>query len=167
MAVTFPMPPERLLAQLEKQLAQHREREAFHAEQESAHHEQRERHAQEAAKIAQTMDALRSSLTAALGLVAPAVAAEARDQDMDTGHVRILTRLVNRVIEGKSSAERFGAAAVTEEVNRRFSNILRRPATARQVALVLRRQARRGLIHEVRRGKPHHEALYVRERPER
>ena len=157
------MHPERLLAELDKQLAQHREREAFHSKQEVAHREQRERHAQEAARIAQTADALRASLTMALGLVAPALAAEARDEDMDTGHVRILTRLVNRVIEGKPGSERFGAAAVTEEVNRRFPNILRQPATQRQVALALRRQASRGLIHQVRRGKPHHEALYVRE----
>ena len=161
--MTVSMPPERLLAQLEKQLAQHREREAFHAKQEGAHREQRERHAQEAAKIAQTAEALRASLTTALGLVAPALAAEARDQDMDTGHVRILSRLVKRVIEGKASTERFGATAVTEEVNRRFAGILRRPATHRQVALTLRRQARSGLIQQVRRGKPHYEALYVRE----
>lgn len=161
--MTVSLPPERLLAQLEKQLAQHREREAFHAKQESAHREQRERHAQEAAKIAQTAEALRASLTTALGLVAPALAAEARDQDMDTGHERILSRLVKRVIEGKAGTERFGATAVTEEVNRRFANILRQPATHRQVALTLRRQARSGLIQQVRRGKPHHEALYVRE----
>ena len=101
--MTFLMPPERLLAQLEKQLAQHREREAFHAKQESAHREQRELHAQEAARIAETAEALRTSLTAAQGLVAPAFAAEARDQEMDTGHVRMLSRLVKRVIEGKAA----------------------------------------------------------------
>ena len=163
--MTAGMPPERLLAELDKQLAQHREREAFHAEQESTHREQRERHAQEAARIAQTAESLRASLTTALGLVSPALAVEARDKDMDTGHERILSRLVNRVIEGKSGDERIGAAAVTAEVNRRFIDILRRPATQRQVALVLRRQARRGRIHQVRRGKPHYEALYVRDRP--
>lgn len=156
---------EKLLAQLEKQLAQHREREAFHTGQESAHREKRELHAREAARIAQTVDSLRTSLTDALGLVAPSLAAESGDQDMDSGHVRILTRLVNRVIEGKAGSERFGAAALAEEVNRRFANILLQPATQRQVALVLRRQARRGRIHQVRRGRPHHEALYVRERP--
>ena len=161
--MTHPMPPERLLAELDRQLARHQEREAFHAKQESAHREQREQHAQEAARIAQTAEALRASLTTALGLVSPALAAEVRDQDMDTGHVRILSRLVKRVIEGKALTERFGAAAVTEEVNRRFPNILRQPATHRQVALALRRQARSGLIQQVRRGKPHHEALYVRE----
>jgi len=162
--MTAGMPPERLLAELDRQLAQHRERAAFHAEQESAHREQRERHEQEAAKIAQTAESLRASLTTALGLVSPALAAEARDKDMDTGLTRILSRLVGRVIEGKAGHERFGAAVVTQEVNRRFAEILRRPATQRQVALTLRRHARRGRIHQVRRGKPHHEALYVRER---
>lgn len=162
--MTAGMPPERLLAELDRQLAQHREREAFHAEQESSHREQRERHAQEAARIAQTAESLRASLTTALGLVSPALAAEARDKDLDTGHTRILSRLVKRVIEGKAGHERFGAAATTAEVNRRFADILRRPATQRQVALVLRRQASRGRIHQVRLGKPHHEALYVRER---
>ena len=163
--MTVGMPPERLLAELDKQLARHRERAAFHAEQENAHREQRERHEQEAAKIAQTADSLRASLTTALGLVAPSMAVEARDQDMDTGLTRILSRLVSRVIEGKAGTERFGAAEVTREVNRRFADILRRPATQRQVALTLRRHASRGRIHQVRLGKPHHEALYVRERP--
>lgn len=161
MAVT--MSPERLLAELEKQLAHHRQREAFHAEQEGAHRERRERHAEEAARIAQTAETLRASLTTALGIVAPTLAEQTRDQDMDTGHLRILTRLVNRVIEGKPGDERFGAVAVTDEVNRRFANILGMPATQRQVALTLRRQARKGRIHQVRRGRPHHEALFVRE----
>jgi hypothetical protein len=163
--MSLAMHPERLLAQLEKQLAHHREREAFHAEQESAHRDQRERHAREAAKIAETVDSLRASLTTALGLVAPALAAETRDQDMDSGHIRILSRLVKRVIEGMADSERFGATAVAAEVNRRFVDILRRSATQRQVALALRRQARKGRIHQVRRGRPHYEALYVREQP--
>lgn len=161
-----PVSVEKLLAQLEKQLAHHREREAHHLAQESAHREQRERHAGEGARIAQTVETLRSSLTTAIGLVTPAVIQESRDEEMDTGHVRILTRLVNRVIEGKAGHERFGAKTLTAEVNRRFARILRRPVPARHVALVLRRQASRGKIHQVRRGRPHYEALYVRERPE-
>ena len=157
------LPPEKLLAQLDKQLAHHREREAFHLQHESAHREKREHHAQEAARISQTADTLRASLAAAVDLVAPTLTAQSRDEDMDTGHVRILTRLVNRVIEGMPYEERFGAERVAQEVNRRFPDILRRPTTARQVALALRRQARRGRIRQVRRGKPHYEALYVRE----
>ena len=158
------MSPEKLLAQLEKQLAQHREREAFHSEKEGFHRGQREHHAQEAARIAQTADALRASLTAAFGLVGTELSTAKKDEDMDTGLVRILTRLVNRVIEDRLPDERFGAGWVTGEVNRRFPDILRRPASERQVALALRRQARRGRIKQVRRGRPHHEALYVRER---
>jgi hypothetical protein len=158
---------EKLLAQLEQQLAEHRKREAFHSEQENAHREQREHHAREGAKIAQTVDSLRTSLTAALGLVAPALAAESRDEEMDTGHVRILTRLLNRVIEGKGVDERFGPTEMAAEVNRRFARLLRRRVEARHVSLALHRQARRGRIHQVRRGRPHHEALYVRERPDR
>lgn len=161
-----PVSVERLLSQLERQLAHHREREAHHLAQESAHREQRERHASEGTRIAQTVETLRASLAEALGLVAPALTQEARDEEMDTGHVRILTRLVNRVIEGKAGDERFGAKALTAEVNRRFARILREPARTRHVSLVLRRQARRGRIHQVRRGRPHHEALYVRDRPE-
>ena len=164
--MTLPMSLEKLLAQLEKQLAEHRKREAFHSEQESTHRGQREHHAREGARIAQTVDSLRSSLTAALGLVAPTLSAESRDEDLDTGHVRILTRLLNRVIEGKGDQERFGPTEMTAEVNRRFAKLLRRPVQTRHVSLALRRQARRGRIHQVRRGRPHHEALYVRERPD-
>jgi hypothetical protein len=157
--MTPPASIERLLAQLERQLAQHREQEKLHSEQEAAHREQRERHAAESTRISQTVEALRSSLNSALGLVS---ASGSDDKDLDTGHRRILTRLVSRVIEEKLEDERFGGAGVTEEVNQRFPDLLREPVGVRNIALVLRRLAHSGRIRQVRRGRPHHEALYVR-----
>jgi len=157
--MTPPASIERLLAQLERQLAYHREQEKLHSEQEAAHGEQRVRHAAESARISETVAALRSSLSSALGLVS---ASGSGDEDLDTGHRRILTRLVARVVEEKLEDERFGGARVTEEVNQRFPDLLRKPVGVRNVSLVLRRLADSGRIRQVRRGRPHHEALYVR-----
>ena len=144
---------------MERQLAQHREQEKLHSEQETAHREQRERHAGECARISHTLEALRSSVSSALGIVGDS---RPDDEDLDTGHRRILTRLVTRVLEGKPEDERFGAAGLAEEVNRRFPGLLREPLQARNVSTVLARMARSGHIQQVRRGRPHHEALYVR-----
>ncbi len=47
----------------------------------------------------------------------------------------------------------------------RFRDHLRRAVDAIQMPVVLRRLQRRGLIHQVRPGRPYKEALYVRERP--
>jgi len=149
----------RLLAQLERQLAHHREQEKLHSEQETAHREQRERHAGESARISHTVEALRSSLSSALGLVD---APELDDGDLDTGRRGLLTRLVARIVERKMEDEHFGAAGITEEVNQRFPDLLREPAQAPHVSTVLARMARSGHIRQVRRGRPHHEAVYVR-----
>lgn len=148
-----------LLAQLERQLAHHQEQEKLHSEQEAAHGEQRVRHAAESARISETVAALRSSLSSALGLVD---APEQDDGDLDTGRRGILTRLVARIVERKLEDEHFGAAGITEEVNQRFPDLLREPARAPHVSTVLARMARSGQIRQVRRGRPHHEALYVR-----
>ncbi len=144
---------------MERQLAQHREQEELHSEQETAHREQREHHADESARISQTVEALRSSLSSALGLVD---APELDGGDLDTGRRGILTRLVARIVESKLEEERFGAAGITEEVNQRFPDLLREPARAPHVSIVLGRMAGSGRIRQVRRGRPHHEALYVR-----
>jgi hypothetical protein len=70
------------------------------------------------------------------------------------------------VIGEKGASERFGPVGLTEEVNLRFGERLRRPVKAGQISTVLRRLHRKGRIHLVRKGRPHWEALYVREAPE-
>lgn len=151
-----------ILSRLEARLAHHREQAEIHTRQEDFHREERERHTRQMEELARSIEAFRASAGVALELAGPPVD---DDRDVDTGGERILTRLVSKLIAGRPGDERFGPEGLTEEVNRRFPEILRKPARMRQVSDVLRRLARSGRIHQVRRGRPHHEALYVRERP--
>lgn len=148
-----------LLSRMEARLAHHREQAEVHTRQEAFHREERERHTAQAEELARSIEAFRSSASIALELAGPP---PDDDRDVDTGSDRVLTRLVRKLIAGKEGDERFGPQGLTEEVNRRFPDILRQPARMRQVSDVLRRMARSGRIEQVRRGRPRHEALYVR-----
>ena len=48
------------------------------------------------------------------------------------------------------------------EINHRYGYRLRRPVKPKLVSIVLRRLAATGRLQEVRKGRPHHEALYSR-----
>jgi hypothetical protein len=50
----------------------------------------------------------------------------------------------------------------TFEISRRFPKALRRPVDPPAVSVVLRRMSAARRIHQVREGKPNHEALYTR-----
>lgn len=152
-----------ILTRLETELAQRREQMELHTREEARHRAERERLTQEMEDLARTAEAFRASYGSAVQLVGPGPRPQ-EDPDK-TGDLRTLTRLVTRVVSGKEAGERFGPVELTREVNRRFSDALRKPVEMRQVSDVLRRMARAGRIHQVRRGRPHHEALYVQERP--
>ncbi len=153
-----------ILTRLETELAQRREQMELHTREEAHHRAERERLTQEMEDLARTVEAFRASYGSAVKLVGPGPRPQ-EDADADAGDHRTLTRLVTRVISGKEAGERFGPVELTREVNRRFSESLRKPVEMRQVSDVLRRMARAGRVHQVRRGRPHHEALYVQERP--
>jgi len=154
-----------ILARLDTQYAFHQEREAFHAGQEELHREQRELHASEMEALARSLEAFRTAADAAVSLASRAADHSPKDDTaLDTGRRGLLTRLVTQILSEKEGDQRFGIAAVTEEVNRRFTNLLQAPAGPRQVSVLLRRFARLGRIHCVRPGRPHYEALYVRKR---
>lgn len=152
-----------ILTRLETELAQRREQMELHTREEARHRAERERLTQEMDDLARTVEAFRASYGSAVKLVGPGPRPQ-EDPD-NTGDHRTITRLVTRVISGKEGGERFGPEELTREINRRFSESLRKPIEMRQVSDVLRRMARAGRIYQVRRGRPHHEALYVQERP--
>lgn len=156
-----------ILTRLETELAQRREQMELHTREEARHRAERERLTQEMEDLARTVEAFRASYGSAVQLVGsgPRPQEDAEAAGDAAGDHRTLTRLVTRVISGKEGDERFGPVELTREVNRRFSDALRKPVEIRQVSDVLRRMARAGRIHQVRRGRPHHEALYAQERP--
>ena len=155
-----------ILARLDGQIAYHREREAFHAQQEGFHREQRAAHAGE-------LEMLRMHREALGAAVAAAAALERRPRPSTPGvgeHIASsgrpkLARMVARVVAERSPTEPFGAAAVTREVQQRYQADLKKPIDPRLVSIELRRLVKRGLLHVARRGRPHAEALYVRQRP--
>jgi hypothetical protein len=154
-----------VLARLEAQAAFHRQQEAFHAERETYHREQRAAHGAELAELNRRLQAFRASAAEALELAArPVAAATAEEVSVDLGSASRpkLGSMVALLLESKAAGERFGPSGLAEEVNQRFGERLRRPATAAQVSTVLRRMHRLGKIHQDRRGRSRQEALYAK-----
>ncbi len=168
--MTAALPMEAIVARLEAQIAHHREREAFHAEQGAYHGEQQALHAAELAALTSTLDAFKTSTAKAAELAARDIAAPVLSPaeplraatSMDIGRKPSLTRMVERVIESRPPDEAFGTNYITAEINHRYGDRLRRPIKPKLVSIVLRRLAATERLREVRKGRPHHEALYSR-----
>ncbi|HEX6864801.1 MAG TPA: hypothetical protein VF414_18365 [Thermoanaerobaculia bacterium] len=156
-----------VLESLEAQAAFHEERESFHAEQEEQHREQRNVHAARLQEIRRRLEAFRAAAQEALELADETAIPAAVQEQADLGPASRpnLTRMIDLILASKRPGERFGPVTLCEEVNRRFADRLRRPFEPGQVSVALRRFDRLGRIHQVRRGRPHWEALYVREAP--
>lgn len=159
-----------ILGSLEAQAAFHRERAAFHAGHEEHHREQRSTHEAELAEIERRLEAFRAAAAEALDFADRPVAVPVPDQDLkekDLGSASRpkLGRMVSLLLQDKGASERFGPVGLAREVNERFGERLRRPVTVPQISIVLRRLQSQRKIHQVRRGRPHWEALYVKEAP--
>lgn len=159
-----------LMARLEAQAAFHREQEAFHAEHEARHREHRTAHAAELEEILRRLEALRTAAAEAIDLAdRPGATPSVRsleENDVGSPSRPKVHNMLETVIAGKGADESFGPVGLTAEVNRRFGPRLRRPVKAGQVSTALRRLERKGMVLLVREGKPHQEALYVRQAPE-
>ncbi len=156
-----------ILARLDGQIAYHGEREAFHARQEEHHQEQRTAHAGELEKLRRHREALGAAVAAAAALAhQPWPSTPGVGEHIGPSGRPKLARMVARVVAERSPTEPFGTAAVTREVQQRYqADLKKKPVDARLVSIELRRLVKRGLLHLARRGRPHAEALYVRQRP--
>ena len=156
-----------VLETLEAQAVFHQEKESFHASQETHHREQRSGHAARLEAIRSRLEAFRSASEEALDLAEePAIPAAVKEEaNLGPASNPNLTGMIQLLLASKRPGERFGPVTLCEEVNRQFADRLRRPFEPGQVSVALRRFSRLGRIHQVRRGKPHWEALYVREAP--
>jgi hypothetical protein len=156
-----------VLSALGAEISQHREREAFHAAQEVVHREERARHAAELERLTKLQETLSEAAGAALEIARRRLPAHADIEDLGSKSRPRLTRMVEKVVEEKKPDEPFGPMAVAREVTRRFGDRMRKPVDSRLVSIALRRLHERGQIQQVRPGRPHSEALYVRtgERP--
>ena len=154
-----------VLQSLEAQAAFHAERESFHAGQEESHREQRSAHAGKLQEIRLRLEAFRAAAAEALDLAEePAIPAAVQEKaDLGPASRPNLTRMIDLILATKPPGEHFGPVTLCEEVNRHFGDRLRRPFKPGQVSVALRRFDRLGRIHQVRKGRPHWEAQYVRE----
>ena len=156
-----------VLETLEAQAVFHQERESFHASKETHHREQRSGHAARLEAIRSRLEAFRTAAEEALDLAEePAIPAAAKEEaNLGPASRPNLTGMIKLILDSKRPGERFGPVTLCEEVNRQFADRLRRPFEPGQVSVALRRFSRLGRVHQVRRGRPHWEALYVREAP--
>jgi hypothetical protein len=153
----------RLLAELEELVSHHESKEKHHAEQEIYHREKRAEHTAALATARERRDAYRMAAEAAGELVARSqIRPAAPVDDLPPGEPVLVSRLAARVIAKRDPAEAFGAMAITHEINQRYGKRLRRPASARTVATILRRMAADGRIVQIEKGRGHHEGVYTR-----
>lgn len=158
-----------VIANLEAQAAFYREREAFHAGHEAHHREQRTAYGAELAEINRRLEAFRASAAEAIEWAARQTPAVAQKQilqaDLGSPSNPKIGRMAKMLIAQKGGSEPFGSVELTREINERFKERLARPATVPQLSIILRRLHRLKRIHQVRPGRPHWGALYVKEAP--
>ncbi len=157
-----------VLMRLQEQVHFHDEQEKFHAAQELLHRDERSAHAAALEEARRRLEIFQAAATEALDLAERDVVPTRQiqnpnDEDLGTVSRPKLVRMVWLVLESKRPDERFGAKGLSREVSQHFRDRLRRGVDATQMSVVLRRLHHRGLIHQVRPGRPHQEALYVRE----
>jgi hypothetical protein len=153
-----------ILVNLERRIESLREQVDLHARQEEHHREQRALLEAELQKALAHFESFREVAGKAADLDLPG-AAPAPPLQEDLGPNPTLPRMVARVVADRPEGERFGTKSVVQEVNRRFRKALRRPVDPPAVSQVLRRMSAARRIHQVREGKPNHEALYIKGPP--
>lgn len=151
-----------ILANLEKRIESLRGEAELHARQEEHHREQRSRLEAELRKAMEHLESFRLVAATAEELDLPAPAPPPPPPEEDLGPRPTLAKMVARVVAGRPEGDRFGARSVAQEVNRRFRKELPRPLEPPAASVILRRMSTAGRIHQVREGKPNHEALYVK-----
>lgn len=160
-----------ILSRLQEQVDFHAEQEKLHAEKEELHREKRSAHAAALEEARRKLEALREAASEALDLAERSVLPpkpqpqDFKEEDVGSAYRPKLGKMVILLLREKGADQRFGARELTREVNQRFRDRLRRTVDPAQMSVVLRRLHRRGLIHQIRSGRPYREAIYVRERP--
>jgi hypothetical protein len=154
-----------IVASLEAEAAVQQERRDHFAEREAYYREHRMRHEAELEAITRRLDEFRSASAAAVELVsrlAPRSGPPQEAFDIGPASKPRLTKIVEAILAELTPDQAVGPGWLTQEVNRRHGDRLRKHVTPRQISDVLRRLARYGRLREVRKGKPRYEARFVR-----
>jgi hypothetical protein len=151
---------ERVLAELKERMEDHRRKAALHAEKEAYHQKEKVRHTEELQTVTERFETFQAAADAVSELVARPREEKAVDDSIPAGKGAVLSKLVERLVVAKGPIEPFGATDITREIRERYGARLGRKVDVRAVAAKLRRLARVRLIHQLRKGRAHHEALY-------
>lgn len=151
---------ERVLAELQGRIENHRRQAAFHAEQEAFHQKEKVRHTAELQTVTERFETFQAAADAVSELVERPREEKAADDSIPAGKGAVLSKLVERVVAAKGPIEAFGATAITREIRERYGARLEKKIDVRAVAAKLRRMTRARRIHQLRKGRAHHEALY-------
>ena len=151
-----------ILAKLQQQIASLREQVDLHARQEEHHRDQRALLEAELRKALAHLESFQAVAGTAAELDLPGMAPASPPLQEDLVSNPTLGRLVAWVVANRPEGERFGPKLVAHEIRRRFPKALRRPVDPPAVSIVLRRMSAARRIHQVREGKPNHEALYTK-----
>jgi hypothetical protein len=156
-----------MIQSLERTVAFHREREALHARQEAHHLEQAKIHGEERSRHGAELQAsflhleeLRG-MAERLGAVVQQTRAVPPETEEETlGRYPNLSKAMDRVLATWPPRSPFTATSLAAEVGRRYGAILKRAVDRQAIAAALRRRRDKGLLREVREGRPFEEALY-------
>lgn len=151
---------ERVLAELKERMGEHRRKAAFHAEQEAFHQKEKVHHTEELRTITERFETFQTAADAVSELVARPREEKAVDDSIPAGKGAVVSKLVERLVVAKGPIEPFGATDITRQIQERYGARLERKVDVRAVAAKLRRLARARQIHQLRKGRAHHEALY-------
>lgn len=154
-----------ILRDLETKIAEHRTQRDHHAEQEVLHRERKDHHEAELERLSQRFEGFKEMAAAVLEVVTPGLTPQPAVDMADLGRAPALSAMVTAVV-GSVTSGAFGATWVTAEIERRYGKRLKGKIESASVAAKLRRMQAAGQLHQVRGGRPYHEALYSKEQPE-
>jgi hypothetical protein len=152
---------------LQRSLAFHQSRERSHAEQQGYHEsqaklhgEERARHAAEVEEIARHLEELRGMAERLGAVITRSSSVPPATDEQILGRNPNLSKAVDRLLATWPPEVSFTASSLAAEIYRRYGTILRRKVDVRAVGSALRRRRDKGLLREVREGRPFEEAQY-------
>jgi hypothetical protein len=152
---------------LQRSLAFHQSREKLHAEQQAHHESQAQTHRDERARHAAEIEAITRNLEELRGIAERLGEVMTRSRSVPPatdeqilGRRPNLSIAVDRLLATWPVDVPFTASSLAAEIQRRYGTILRRSVDIRAVGSALRRRRDKGLIREVREGRPYVEAEY-------
>ena len=160
-------PLQEMIEGLQRSLAFHQDRERFHGEQQAHHASQeklhgddRARHAAEVEAITKHLDELRGMSERLGEVITRSRIAPLETDEQILGRNPNLSKAVDRILATWPPDVPFTATTLATEIKRRYGTILRRDVDLRAIGSALRRRRDKGLLREVREGRPFDEAQY-------